>query len=663
MLTLGVCYQSPVAAASPNIVSILAPDEVTGIGQEFTANVVVEPQMALSGVQFSLAFNPVLVNVDSINEGTLLSQNGGATYFNPGAVDNQAGTITGVAGVIISPGQSVSSSGTLASIELRTLAGGSCPLTLSTVIIGDTQGQSLPVSMVNDEVIINANHHPVLSPIGNKSVSQGNLLSFTISATDADGDSLSFLASNLPEGASFNPITQAFSFSPAASGIYSNIHFEVTDGELADSEDITVTVNTSSPVIVGGGGGGGGGLLPIQYTNPNGSIVSGAINMLGEVRGTIKTISTDGTASLTIPSGTYAKSKSGAPLDHLSITISENPPLPPAGLQIISLGYDFGPDGATFDPSVELSVSYDPANIPEGTNQEDLVLAYYDEEAGNWILPPFTLDVENSIITVEIAHFTSFFILAATPLPEFSFSTLSVHPEETEANEEVNISLLVTNTGTAAGDCPVRLLIADEVVASRHVSIAAGATEKVAFSISKENAGIYAVDLNGLTGSFTVKQPPLPPPMPEIAAFSIIPSYTETNRITSVRITYTLNDLPRSPADVALILKVSLDGKPLEEFELLSGEQLKSSRVESSMEYAPTQTWQKGTYSFRAELWVDGKTPAASTTESLELTEQMLIPVIAWAVLGKIIGAAFVALVITLSVILLVRRKLLEGLR
>jgi hypothetical protein len=71
----------------------------------------------------------------------------------------------------------------------------------------------------------------------------GKLLTFNISATDPDGDQLQYSASNLPDGASFDPDTQTFSWTPRydQAGVYS-VHFEVSDGELTDSEDITITV-------------------------------------------------------------------------------------------------------------------------------------------------------------------------------------------------------------------------------------------------------------------------------------------------------------------------------------------------------------------------------------------------------------------------------------
>ena len=91
------------------------------------------------------------------------------------------------------------------------------------------------------------NRLPVLDPIGNKAVNEGELLEFTITATDPDGGSLTFSAGNLPSGASFDAVSQQFSWAPAygQAGSYANILFTVTDDgnpPQSDSEAITITL-------------------------------------------------------------------------------------------------------------------------------------------------------------------------------------------------------------------------------------------------------------------------------------------------------------------------------------------------------------------------------------------------------------------------------------
>ena len=89
-----------------------------------------------------------------------------------------------------------------------------------------------------------ANRPPVLDSIGYQSINEGSLLTFTISGSDPDGDSLTYGTSQLPSGASFDPVTRVFSWTPdyAQAGLYS-VTFTVSDGSLTDSETIAITVN------------------------------------------------------------------------------------------------------------------------------------------------------------------------------------------------------------------------------------------------------------------------------------------------------------------------------------------------------------------------------------------------------------------------------------
>ncbi|HKL22413.1 MAG TPA: phospholipase D-like domain-containing protein, partial [Tichowtungia sp.] len=93
-----------------------------------------------------------------------------------------------------------------------------------------------------------ANTPPVLDPIGSKSVNEGQVLMFMVSANDADNDPLTYTASNLPPGAVFstNTITPQFTWAPAGPvGVYTS-RFYVTDGITNDFEDVAITV-TNAP--------------------------------------------------------------------------------------------------------------------------------------------------------------------------------------------------------------------------------------------------------------------------------------------------------------------------------------------------------------------------------------------------------------------------------
>ncbi|MCP5005076.1 MAG: hypothetical protein GY941_14250 [Planctomycetes bacterium] len=97
-----------------------------------------------------------------------------------------------------------------------------------------------------------SNNAPVLTPIGNKSVKEGNILSFTVSAIDDEGDTLTYTAENLPLGALFDQSTNTFTWPPAydQSGPYP-VTFLVSDGNNIDTESITISVtNTNRPPVL-----------------------------------------------------------------------------------------------------------------------------------------------------------------------------------------------------------------------------------------------------------------------------------------------------------------------------------------------------------------------------------------------------------------------------
>jgi len=99
--------------------------------------------------------------------------------------------------------------------------------------------------------VTNVNSPPVLNTIGSKSVYVNEPLSFTISATDPDGDTITYLATGLPSGATFT--SQSFRWTPAPSQAGTcQVTFIASDGQIQDSEAITITVyadDTSAPTV------------------------------------------------------------------------------------------------------------------------------------------------------------------------------------------------------------------------------------------------------------------------------------------------------------------------------------------------------------------------------------------------------------------------------
>jgi hypothetical protein len=100
------------------------------------------------------------------------------------------------------------------------------------------------------------NNPPEISGTPGTSVAEGASYSFVPTASDPDGDSLSFGIVNRPAWASFNSATGALSGTPGYSdaGSYDNIQITVTDGSASASLSafsITVSNVNQSPSITG----------------------------------------------------------------------------------------------------------------------------------------------------------------------------------------------------------------------------------------------------------------------------------------------------------------------------------------------------------------------------------------------------------------------------
>ncbi|MCB0323607.1 MAG: putative Ig domain-containing protein [Bdellovibrionales bacterium] len=91
-----------------------------------------------------------------------------------------------------------------------------------------------------------ANNAPTITNPGTKTVAEGQLLSFTVQATDSDGDTLTYSITSLPAGAVFGASTGSFSWVPSGSqsGSYS-LTVTVRDPAGASSSS-TFTINVQN---------------------------------------------------------------------------------------------------------------------------------------------------------------------------------------------------------------------------------------------------------------------------------------------------------------------------------------------------------------------------------------------------------------------------------
>jgi len=223
---------------------------------------------------------------------------------------------------------------------------------------------------------------------------------------------------------------------------------------------------------------------------------------------------------LFISEGTTGLTEEGEPLNEISMVQMQVSPPPPEGANIIGLIYDFGPDGATFDPPVTITFTYEESLIPEDVSEENLVIAIWDSAAGEWVmLESCVVDQVNHTITAPVSHLTLFALiakLAPTPTPQpptptlqavFEISNLSITPTETIVGKPVTITFEITNSGGAEGSYIVDLNIDGVAGATTEVTLAPGDSKMGSYTIIRNWPGTYHVTLNGLSGEFSLSLP------------------------------------------------------------------------------------------------------------------------------------------------------------
>jgi hypothetical protein len=144
--------------------------------------------------------------------------------------------------------------------------------------------------------------------------------------------------------------------------------------------------------------------------------LSPMIDSGGVVRGDIAQSCFDSMFGVSIGEGTTAQTGGGDAL--LEITVTEvclGYPAPPVNDSVVGCAYDLGPDDATFDPPITITLGYDEGLAPPGVTEQDLVIAAYEVSAGNWQVMPSIVDPVNNVIMAQADGFSHFAVYSAAP--------------------------------------------------------------------------------------------------------------------------------------------------------------------------------------------------------------------------------------------------------
>jgi hypothetical protein len=106
----------------------------------------------------------------------------------------------------------------------------------------DTQSFSIAVSEPEPE-----NQAPVITSTAITSATKDEPYSYDVNATDSDvGDTMTYSLTTKPTGMNINTSTGVITWTPSNTGSY-NVIVKVSDGELSDTQNFTITVSESAP--------------------------------------------------------------------------------------------------------------------------------------------------------------------------------------------------------------------------------------------------------------------------------------------------------------------------------------------------------------------------------------------------------------------------------
>lgn len=175
--------------------------------------------------------------------------------------------------------------------------------------------------------------------------------------------------------------------------------------------DLTAKTSTSS----GSSGGGGG---PGPATSVKEYTATGPLDL--DTEGTVRyqtVISTsEKDASLSIGAGVRAQNRFGRPLDVVTVSSVPSDDLLVSGDGAVPFGraLQCGPDGATFDPAIEVSITLTPEEWERLADGEHFVIRWYNSGTGAWETIETTVHPSTHTVTAKVSHFTLFAVFAET---------------------------------------------------------------------------------------------------------------------------------------------------------------------------------------------------------------------------------------------------------
>ena len=159
------------------------------MGDRFTIQLKTKDISDLAGWRSDITFDPAVLKVNNVSEGSFLKQGGGRTHFLKGTIDNTTGRIVNVGAARISEG-GVSGEGTLLSVTFTAKANGESLLSLRRFQVGSSTGEAISsrppdiVITVGDPPPLDVRDQPFSLSTDGTPVRLGDTFTLRLSAND-----------------------------------------------------------------------------------------------------------------------------------------------------------------------------------------------------------------------------------------------------------------------------------------------------------------------------------------------------------------------------------------------------------------------------------------------------------------------------------------------
>ena len=163
MMVAGMLMLSPNRALADSVALSISSLQTVSQGESFAADLNISGVTDLYGFQLDLSFDPTLLQATDVLEGSFLPS-GGDTFFIPGTIDNNAGSVAFNADTLLSAISGVNGGGTLLQFDFIATGVGTSFLNSGNVLLLDSSGNEIASSITDGSVTVKGTGGTVQAP-------------------------------------------------------------------------------------------------------------------------------------------------------------------------------------------------------------------------------------------------------------------------------------------------------------------------------------------------------------------------------------------------------------------------------------------------------------------------------------------------------------------